>query len=65
MSQIKATVFSEFAKQLPYKIPEYMKPFIKALASGNGGFCFMCSRGFGQNTAYKLAKEYRKFLEGE
>ena len=31
MSQIKATIFSEFAKELPYKISPVMQPLVDAL----------------------------------
>jgi len=49
--------FEKFIESLPYKIPEYMKPFIKAIGS-NKRLCLCFHRQAGRNTVEGWYKEY-------
>ncbi len=56
--------FIEFVKKLdpPYKIPEYMKSFIKDMEN-NKRYCIALHRHAGRKTLNDIHKEYNKYLE--
>ena len=58
--------FAKFVKMLdpPYKIPEYMKSFIKDMES-NKRYCITSHRHAGRRTSNDVYKEYKKYLEGD
>lgn len=56
--------FKKFVEGLPYKIPEYMKPFIKAIES-NKRLCICFRRQAGRNTIEGWYKEYIKNKENK
>ena len=53
--------FAKFVKMLdpPYKIPEYMKSFIKDMES-NKRYCVCLHKHYGKNT---LIESYRKYCK--
>lgn len=56
---MKYPTFAEFVKMLdpPYKIPEYMKSFIKDMEN-NKRYCICLHRHAGRRTINRLYKEY-------